>query len=167
MPARPHIRHRLERLIKVTPFWTLSHAIGHRTLLSIHDELGHGTMHAGLVPTGRVPDIIRACMNHGLQGRRAFIAGLRIKGFCPTQSVRRPPRHVVVARHLTDHKVHQADFRGARHWCPGFHRNRRQVMAINRRRAFADHLRIGQRRQRLCVQLCHRRRHRGRRIGTA
>ena len=40
-------------------------------------------------------------------------------------------------------------------------------MTIDRRRALADHLRIGQRRERLGIQLRDRRRHRRGRIGPA
>ena len=72
-----------------------------------------------------------------------------------------------MAGHLADHEIHQADFGRAGHGRAGLHRHGRQVMAIDGRAAGADHLGIGKRRQRLGVELGHRRHGRGRGVRPA
>jgi hypothetical protein len=106
-------------------------------------------------------------MHHRHQRRGAFVARLRVEGLGPAQRVRGAPRHAVEPRHLADHEVHQADLGRARHRRAGLHRHGRQVMAVDRGAALAHHLGVGQRRQRLGVQLRHGRRHRGGRVGAA
>ena len=167
MPARPDIPNRCKALVEIVPADALGHPVPHGALFGIHDEFRHGTVHPGLVPSRRMPDVIRTRMKHCRQGCRTFVSGLRVEGLGPAKGVRRPPRHPVVPRHLPDHEVHQADLRRARHGRPGFHRHRRQVVAIDRGRPAPDHLRVGQRRQRLGIELRHRGRDARRRVRPA
>ena len=157
MPAGAHIAHRGQSLVKVIPTWPFSHPVGHRALLGIDDELGNRTMHPRLVPTSRMPDVIRARMHDRRKRRRTLIPRLRIKSLGPAQRVRGSPRHAVIPRHLADHKVHRADLWRACHRRARLHANCRKVMPVDRRCPFSDDLRIGQRRQGLGIQLRHRR----------
>jgi hypothetical protein len=91
------------------------HAVGHRALLGIDHELGDRAVHARLVPAGRMPDVVGPRMDHRRQRRGALVARLRVEGLGAAQRVGGAPGHAVMARHLADHEVHEADFGRARH----------------------------------------------------
>ena len=155
MPAGADILYRRDTFVEIVPPGAFGHAIGHGALLGVDHELGHGTVHPGLVPTGGMPDVIRARMHHRRQGRCAFIARLRVEGLGTAKRVRGPPGHAVEPRHLADHEIHQADFRRACHRRPRPHRHGRQVVPVNGRAAASDHLGIGKGRQGFGIQLRH------------
>ena len=121
-------------------------------------------MHARLVPTCRMPDIIRTRHHDSHHRSRTFISRLRVKCFGPAQCVGCAPRNTVVARHLTNHEVHQTNFRRPCHGRTRLHRHRRQIVPINCRCPFANDLRIGQCRKGLSIQLGNGWRNRGRRV---
>ena len=153
--ARTDISHCAQRRVEIVPVHAFGHAVGHRALFGVDDELGGRAMHPRLVPARRMPDVIRARHHHGHQRRRALIPRLSVEGLRAAERVRSAPWHAIEPRHLADHEVHQADLRRSRHRRAGLHADRRKVMPVDRRASLVYDLRIGERAERLRIQLRH------------
>jgi hypothetical protein len=103
--AGSDVAYRGQGFVEVVPPDAARQAMTHGALFGVHHELGGRAMKTGLVPAGRVPDVVGAGREDRHQGRGAFVSGLGVEGLGPAQGTGRSPWNAITASELSHHGV--------------------------------------------------------------